>query len=470
MKKKGITIGIGVAVLLLLLISYFIVKNNVKEESEQEEEQAEEIVSIDQEEITSISFTIDESEYTFDKGEGGWTNKEDPDFPVNTDKMGEITDVLSAVSTTRTLKDVDNLEEYGLTDPLNRIIVETSDGNKKTLEFGSLNEVTSEYYMTVDKDESTVYLVEESVYTPFTGDLYDYASGNTYPSISSDSITEVQVEKTESPYMLKEEEEVTSGWVTGAIGNEELQTADSGTVSTLLASVSGLAYQDFVNYNCEDMSAYGLDHPNAVITITYEEETSGEDEDSRETKQVVLKVDSQDENKNYYVSLNDSQEIYTMTGTSLSEIINKKPVELYDLTVAYAAESQLSKIDVTEEGDMVFELKLKKEENEESEEETVEEYEYYYNDRQLDKDLSDTFYNALTSLTGEKILEEGYTPSEAAEFTVSYTFTDNSTLTVSFYPYDENYYAGISSSGKVYLVNKMSYKDVKEAFDNLIES
>ena len=61
-KKKGITIGIGVAVLLLLLISYFIVKNNVKEESEQEEEQAEEIVSIDQEEITSISFTIDESE------------------------------------------------------------------------------------------------------------------------------------------------------------------------------------------------------------------------------------------------------------------------------------------------------------------------------------------------------------------------------------------------------------------------
>lgn len=49
-----------------------------------------------------------------------------------------------------------------------------------------------------------------------------------------------------------------------------------------------------------------------------------------------------------------------MTGTSLSEIINKKPVDLYDLTVAYAAESQLLKIDVTEEGDMVFELKLKK--------------------------------------------------------------------------------------------------------------
>ena len=151
-------------------------------------------------------------------------------------------------------------------------------------------------------------------------------------------------------------------------------------------------------------------------------------------------------------------------------VINKKPVDLYDLTVAYAAESQLLKIDVTEEGDMVFELKLKKEENEESEEETAEEYEYYYNDRQLDKDLSDTFYNALTSLTGEKILEEDYTPSEAAEFTVSYTFTDNSTLTVSFYPYDENYYAGISSNGKIYLVNKMSYKDVKEAFDNLIES
>ena len=292
MKNKSVRLILSLAALGMLLGGYLGLKVSVSKQEESDEENLEEkktnVFDVETDAIEALKFTIDDKEVTFDKKDGTWIKKDETDFPVDQDTLESAASSISSVSADRVLEDVEDLSEYGLDDPSNTITVITNDDNDDESEtvfrVGIENDSTSQYYLCKDGDEKTVYVVANSVISPFMDSLYDYAAMDTFPYIDSSTISKVDVEQEDKSYEAVKDND-TGLW---EIGNDEYdpEKADSSLMSSLTYGVSSLQYDAFVDYNCTDKSEYGLDDPYAVITVDYQEEeaeeTDAEENDAEE--------------------------------------------------------------------------------------------------------------------------------------------------------------------------------------------
>ena len=288
MKKKSMNLITAVAVLVVLSGAYvgvktYVAKQEEKENAEEEEEKTQ-VFSISSEDVQSIKFVIDKKEVTFEKNNDEWVKSDERDFPVDQDKLIEAIGSLNNVEADRVLDNVTDTTEYGLDDPTNTITITDKDGKETVLHVGMENASTSQYYVENGEDESKIYVVADSVFQPFMKTLYDYAKAGTFPVIDSSTISNVTVDENDDSYTLTKDDNTGLWNIQDQDGAEK---ADSAKVSSLTSSIASIAYGSFVNYNCKDLSEYGLDKPYGTITINYQEEVeeksdSSEDGDASE--------------------------------------------------------------------------------------------------------------------------------------------------------------------------------------------
>ena len=65
-------------------------------------------------------------------------------------------------------------------------------------------------------------------------------------------------------------------------GSKE-ETADTTAAGNVTSGLGSLAYDQFTDYNAEDLSRYGLDKPYAIITVDYQEEVENDSSDESES-------------------------------------------------------------------------------------------------------------------------------------------------------------------------------------------
>lgn len=290
MKKKSMNLITAVAVLVVLSGVYvgvktYVAKQEEKENAEEEEEKTQ-VFSISSEDVQSIKFVIDKKEVTFEKNNDEWVKSDERDFPVDQDKLIEAIGSLNNVEADRVLDNVTDTTEYGLDDPTNTITITDKDGKETVLHVGMENASTSQYYVENGEDESKIYVVADSVFQPFMKTLYDYAKAGTFPVIDSSTVSNVSVDENDDSYTLTKDNNTGLWNIKDQDGAEK---ADSAKVSSLTSSIASIAYGSFVNYNCKDLSEYGLDKPYGTITINYQEEVEEksdptEDGDASERK------------------------------------------------------------------------------------------------------------------------------------------------------------------------------------------
>ena len=70
-------------------------------------------------------------------------------------------------------------------------------------------------------------------------------------------------------------------------------------------------------------------------------------------------------------------------------------------------------------------------------------------------------------MTAQKRLTEEYKPENEPEMSVVFNKVDKESVNVDFYQYDVNYYAAIVDNDKIYLVNKMTFKELRNSFEAL---
>lgn len=288
MKKKSMNLITAVAVLVVLSGAYvgvktYVAKQEEKENAEEEEEKTQ-VFSISSEDVQSIKFVIDKKEVTFEKNNDEWVKSDERDFPVDQDKLIEAIGSLNNVEADRVLDNVTDTTEYGLDDPTNTITITDKDGKETVLHVGMENASTSQYYVENGENESKIYVVADSVFQPFMKTLYDYAKAGTFPVIDSSTVSNVTVDENDDSYTLTKDDNTGLWDIQDQDGSEK---ADSAKVSSLTSSIASIAYGSFVNYNCKDLSEYGLDKPYGTITIDYQEEVeeksdSSEDGDASE--------------------------------------------------------------------------------------------------------------------------------------------------------------------------------------------
>ena len=588
MKKKSVNLITAVGVLVVLSGAYVGVKAYVAKqdaaESESAEEENSEIVSIASADEKSIKFVIDKKEVTFEKDEDSWVKSDETDFPVDQDKIDTLVSSLNSITAERTLKDVEDASEYELDQPENTITVTTEDGETTVIRLGMENDATSQEYIDLNKDSSTVYVVSNSTFSSFEGSLYDFAKSGTFPTVDSSTVSKISVDAKSSSYVVEKDEN--NFW--NITGDGDTEKADSAKATTLSTALSSMAYSSYVNYNCSDdqLSQYGLDKPYAEITVDYQEEVekestdteneakngsedvsetsedesqadentdnstaegseniedsdtdkeeSGEadesditDSDSTEStetseedaepetemvdRELVIQVGDLSSDGGRYVRVNDSNEIYTISEDSLDTFLGKTYSDFWDLTVSYLSVNNLDTLDVNYEGkDYIVNVSRETSEDESddttedsssdasdestaadasttSAETTVADIEssddsssdsnttssasvtlsYTLNGNDLDSTTFTTFYNKLINMVGQKRLTDEFKSNTDPEMAVKFTDTDGNETDVEYYSYDTNYYAAVTD-GKVYLVNKMTVKELFQAFEPVI--
>lgn len=514
MKSKTVKLVSGVAVLAVLFCAYLGVVSYVDSQEKKEAETQNtsvSLVDIEPENITSVSFLSEDGEQAdFEKEEDTWSKKGEEDFPVSQDTIDGAVNSLAALEADQELTGPEDLSEYDLDKPQNKIVLTTQDGSETVLLVGMKNEVSGQYYVK-KPDKNNVYLVSETVLIPFMGNAYSFAEAEAFPTVTAASIKEVQVDK-ENGYTLSQDKDSLYWYVSDGKTSEQADTSKAGAVTS---SIGSLTYGEFVDYHCTDPAKYGFDTPYAIISAAYmaetdtgantdasevseQDESSGEEqEEAEETADTSEKEDTQTEKKlvicvgdeingSRYVKVNDSNEVYTIPEESLTEILDKAPSDFYSLTVNYLTVNNLDSLEIRdEEGSHTVKVVRTAEKTsedpkedidedgstkdpEEKEETESEEVTYTLDGKDTDESRFTTFYNKLINMAGEKRLTEAYTPEGEAAFTFVFTGTEGKKTTVSYYEYDSSFYAAVAGD-KVYLVNKMNVKDLAEACEALLK-
>lgn len=491
MKKKTVKLVSAVVVLGVLCAAYEGVNYYVTSQEEKETEENDtsvDLVSLEADDITAVSFTADQDNVEFDKKDDSWTEKSDANFPVNQDTVDSAVKGVASLTADQEISDVEDMSQYDLDNPQNTITLTTADGDT-TLEVG-MESSNNQYYVKKADDDKNVYLVSSTSIEPFMGTLYDFAESGTFPSVTSATITDVKVDK-ENSYELTQDADNLFWNVSDGKTTEKADTTKAGTVTS---AVGSLAYDKFVDYNCTDDSKYGFDDPYAVITVKYTE-----DEQETQTVEKTLTIYVGDETgDDRYVKVDDSKEVYTITKDSLTDILDSTMSDFYSMTVSYVSSNDLDSLEVqSADGDHTINIvteTVKAEDEDttddtdsdttdESSTETSDESStdtdssddeeetttttYKLDGEDLDESTFTTFYNKLINMTAQERLTEEYTPEGDPAYTFIFKDTDGKETTVKYYEYDTNFYAAVVED-KVYLVNKMNVKDLDEAYQKVV--
>ena len=474
------------------------VSKEEKAESSSEEESKTEVFSVKTDDIKSLEFIVDKKEVTFEKKDDSWVKKDETAFPVNQTTLDSAASAIEKVEADRVLEDVEDLTEYGLDSPSNTVIVDTADGTTK-LNIGDENTSTNQYYISRDDDDSTVYVVAADTVSPFMNSLYDYAQGEDFPTIDSSTVKKVQVSENKDSYVLEENSDGAT-WDVSGDGSSDKESADTTAAGNVTSGLGSFAFDQFVNYNAEDLSQYGLDKPYATITVDYQEEvkndstdstesgendstasesdsesgdsadtdSSSEDADSKTTtvdKQLVIYVGDEAGDGSRYVTV-DNKQIYTMSTDTLSAVIDKTPSDLWSLIVNYLSVKNLDQLQVTY-GETTSTVNVSRETSTDDNGNEKETTTYQLDGKEIESTTFTTFYNKLINMAGQKRLTDAYTPAADPEMTAVFTDSDKNQTTVTFYTYDTNYYAAVVGD-KVFLVNKMTVKEMFNAYETMV--
>ena len=496
--KKSTKLVSAVVVLAVLGGVYVGLNTYVSKEEKtesSEEESKTEVFSVKTDDIKSLEFIVDKKEVTFEKKDDSWVKKDETAFPVNQTTLDSAASAIKKVEADRVLEDVEDLTEYGLDSPSNTVTVDTADGTTK-LNIGDENTSTNQYYISKDDDDSTVYVVAADTVSPFMNSLYDYAQGEDFPTIDSSTVKKVQVSENKDSYVLEENSDGAT-WDVSGDGSSDKESADTTAAGNVTSGLGSFAFDQFVNYNAEDLSQYGLDKPYATITVDYKEEvkddstesgendstasesdsesndttdtdSSSEDADSKTTtvdKQLVIYVGDEAGDGSRYVTV-DNKQIYTMSTDTLSAVIDKTPSDLWSLIVNYLSVKNLDQLQVTY-GETTSTVNVSRETSTDDDGNEKETTTYQLDGKEIESTTFTTFYNKLINMAGQKRLTDAYTPAADPEMTAVFTDSDKNQTTVTFYTYDTNYYAAVVGD-KAFLVNKMTVKEMFNAYETMV--
>ena len=504
MKNRKKALIIAMICLAAAAVLYLLVVKMNQKEANSESDDSLVISSVDSGQITAISYEKDGKSLSFIKEDGTWYDAEDKKFPVNQDSLTTMTNTLGAVSATRKLEKPEALSEYGLDSPVLTVRYTASDGKEAEFIVGDMNDAAGGAYLKISGDDA-VYLVSSDFADSFNSDIYQLADMESFPTITSDSITDISVNSNGHTLEIKNDSE---GGQTVLENGKEQENCASSSASQFISAVTGITFKSHVEYNCKDLSKYGLDQPTADVTVDYtttetvssgdsddsesanstddtkaasaesaaentsetadtgETETETEAETVKVAKQVVLHIGSQNDDGDYYAAMDGSKEVHVISADTIKELIGKKASDFIDNEILSGTLSNAKSIDVTIGSDSWH---LAKEEVAESETEAETEEKWYEGDTEIALTDLSSVYSDLSGMSAEKILDTAAKPTRDAAISVTVKWEDDTETTISFTAYDSSFHLAEINGEARKLVNKRDVEKLVEDMTALLK-
>ncbi len=250
--------------LIILIVVFFAViagAYTVKKLVPTEEELVGEVIisDISGSELTKLSWVFEGEECSFTKSEGVWKLEADAAFPVNTLMLDSIAEAVLGKLTSLPLYDA-SPADYGITETSDSVTVETKD-TRVHMTFGNINDITDEYYMTVDGIDG-IYMLDSWIKESFEHTKKNLLKREEVASM--ESAANINIVSGDAVY---EYIKTADGWMLGDT------SIDATAASNLISAIDSVVWQDTVSYNATDneLNAYGFNTPSLRLSVENED-------------------------------------------------------------------------------------------------------------------------------------------------------------------------------------------------------
>jgi len=435
------------------------------------------ILSVDIDDVTSLSWEYDSEKLSFHK-DNDWLYDEDEAFPVDEEKIGEMLELFQEFGVSFSIDDVEDLSQYGLDDPICTIQITAGDQDYSIL-LGDYSTMDSERYVSIG--DGRVYLVKNDPLDYFDAVLSDMIDHDETPYF--DQVTNIRFSGKEE-YQIVYEEESESTYCSDDIYFVERdngsQPLDTSLVDSYLQTISGLDLTSYVTYNAseEELQACGLDDPTLSIHIEYvstneETETAsnsfdlhigydaeGEKLEVQPTSEESETSDSETDDKDKTVAfmrVGESPIIYKVTGEDCSTLLDVSYNSFRHKQVFPASFDVINQIDISLEG---VEHTLS---SEEKDGERI----WKYQETEVD---TSQLRSALTNLEADSFTEKEADQKEEISLTLHLDNENFPTVQIDLYRYDGTDCLAVVDGDPVSLVPRASVVDLIESVNAIVLS
>lgn len=328
-QKRTFRILLAIAVVLAVaLAAVLIYKNQAAQAQAEAEAQAEADAVITQEQeynalsynngSATLSFTLDEN--------GSWVWADDPTFPLDQTTVTAIVDLISSLTPQQTITDGDTLEAYGLDNPTATLTASGADGASLTLSLGKTTTDGQSYYMMMNEDQSTVYIIAGTLYDYLSTPIYDMCILPEIPDLAEENLDSITVTGTVTTTLTAAREEteasdgeetdgeetdtqaVTVTWTDG----EGTDVTENQQLTALLTELETFTLTKCADYRPSDeaVSLCGFDTPAAVAEIVIGSTTF-----------TITVGGATLDGTGYYVRIDDDTTIYQATTASVDTLL-----------------------------------------------------------------------------------------------------------------------------------------------------
>lgn len=133
----------------------------------------------------TLSFALDE--------DGTWVWADGPDFPLEDDTVTSILETLASLKFQQVLPAGEDKSEYGLDAPA-ATLTATAGTGEQSLVFGKTTTDGDSYYMMMNGDESTVYIVADTLMKLMQTPIYDMCALPELPDLSEGNLRAITIQ------------------------------------------------------------------------------------------------------------------------------------------------------------------------------------------------------------------------------------------------------------------------------------
>ena len=432
---------IFLASVLAALVIVTVVINVINTQNEEAETLASEPVTfftVDEDALTSLSWTYNGETVTLSYTDSVWTNTDDAAFPVDASYPDAMLDTLTEVTASRSFTpDADS--EYGLDEAAYTIEIDAD--TVTTLTIGNLSELSGEYYASIG--DGLVYLVDAELIDPFTYGLSDILLMETIPDMTAMTGMDITTASGEVNivYLEGSEYTYTDDYHWFMLDDGSYLTLGSAA-DTLAENIAAMSWLSCVDYNATDeaLTTYGLDTPNATVILSYEAaaEETDDTEDTEESAEVeiasfVFEIGSFTDS-GYYVRIQGSNMVYLLDATLSQTILYANFEDLRPTDVCLLDWDTVSSFDITLDGE-TYAFERSTTETTDEDGNVTEEEIFLMNGEDVDTDLVTAVLNDIYAMAST-----GTTDFVPVTAEIAFTFYRNtetySELNLTFYRAD----------------------------------
>lgn len=305
-KSRQRTLWILLAVLAVLLIAFFILKNSneKKEEAEEKSKEAEVVHIYETDSLEKFSYEDSEgNEMSFEKQEDEWKYSKDTAVLLNADSLSTMSSAFSDIKAVKEIEKPDDLKDYGLSEPSYKLLLTDKEGKADLLLIGGQ---TGENYYIMREEDEKVYTVSADIISQMVWDVKDLVQKENFVSVTENNFVKEVITKADGTETIYDS------------ANEE----QKDKVPEVAQAFAGFYFTDCADYHVTDetLANYGLDEKSRTKVVLTYTDTNADGEE--EQKEVTFYVGSKDStNTYYYVQLEGSQMVNTVTITSVDAVL-----------------------------------------------------------------------------------------------------------------------------------------------------